>query len=354
MPSAHLPAHPTDHTTQAPRSAGGAPLRIAALAAASALALIGLTGCSSATAPSDPAAPGGADGAANSAPFDLTTGNLDTRPHIDPVPDAVAALEASGFTPAQAGKLTVALGGAGSPPTSFFAEDDAQTIIGSDADFASLIAEGLGLDYEPENVAWADWPLGIESGKYDLALTNIGVTEERKELFDFATYRDAVMGFSVAANSEISEISEPKDVSGLRVIVGSGTNQEKFLLDWFAQNEAAGIDPGEAVYYEDSAAGSLALGSGRADVSIEPHALAKFRETTLGETRVVGSFNSAYPVNGEVGAVTAKGSGLVEAVNIVIQSLIDSGTYDEVLDRWGQGEEAITESLINPPGLPKP
>ncbi|WP_125099424.1 transporter substrate-binding domain-containing protein [Leucobacter chromiireducens] len=315
--------------------------------------LAGLAGCSAAGAPAAPA-PAAESTAGAEAPFDLTTGNLDTRPHIEPVPEAVAALEESGFSPVQAGKLTIALGGAGSPPTSFFAEDDAQTIIGSDADFASLIAEGLGLTYTPENVAWADWPLGIESGKYDLALTNIGVTEERKELFDFATYRDAVMGFSVASSSEISEISEPKDVSGLRVIVGSGTNQEKFLLDWFAQNEAAGIAPGEAVYYEDSAAGSLALSSGRADVSIDPHALAKFRETTLGETRVVGSFNSAYPVNGEVGAVTAKGNGLIEPVSLVIQSLIESGTYDEVLDRWGQDEEAIAESLINPPGLPKP
>lgn len=329
-----------------------AALRLAATAGL-ALAVAGLVGCS-AGAPGTPDAQATPAAGRAEAPFDLTTGNLDTRPHIDPVPEAVAALEASGFTPAQAGKLTVALGGAGSPPTSFFAEDDAQTIIGSDADFASLIAEGLGLDYAPENVAWADWPLGIESGKYDLALTNVGVTEERKELFDFATYRDAVMGFSVAAGSEITEISEPNDVSGLRVIVGSGTNQEKFLLDWFAQNEAAGIAPGEPVYYEDSAAGSLALASGRADVSIDPHALAKFRETTLGETRVVGSFNSAYPVNGQVGAVTAKGNGLIEAVGLVIQSLIDSGTYDEVLDRWGQDEEAITESLINPPGLPKP
>lgn len=345
-PSTPTPSVPTPSAPARSRSA----LRLAATAGL-ALVLVGLVGCGTAApgAPSAPEAPAAAE-----APFDLTTGNLDTRPHIDAVPEAVAALKASGFTPVQAGKLTVALGGAGSPPTSFFAEDDAQTIIGSDADFASLLAEGLGLEYTPENVAWADWPLGIESGKYDLALTNVGVTEERKELFDFATYRDAVMGFSVAAGSEITKISEPKDVSGLRVIVGSGTNQEKFLLDWFAQNEAAGIEPGEPVYFEDSAAGSLALASGRADVSIDPHALAKFRETTLGETRVVGSFNSAYPVNGQVGAVTAKGNGLVEPVGLVIQSLIDSGTYDEVLERWGQGEEAVTESLINPPGLPKP
>jgi len=328
-----------------PRSLG----RRVSAAAAALVAVAVISACASAPAP-DPSSPTDTVEAS----FDLTTRNLDTRPHIDPIPEAVAALEDSGFEPVQRGRLTVAILGAGSPPTSFFAEDDAQTIIGSDPDFASLVSEGLGLEYTPENVAWADWPLGVESGKYDLALINIGVTEERKELFDFASYRDAVMAFIVADGSDITEISEPSDVSGLKVIVGSGTNQEKYLLDWIAQNEDAGIDPGEPVYYDDAAAGLLALTSGRADASIQPYSLAAFQEATLGETRVVGKFNSAYPVNGQVGAVTAKGSGLIEPVSLVFQSLIENGQYAEVLERWGQEDEAIPESLVNPPGLPKP
>jgi ABC-type amino acid transport substrate-binding protein len=211
------------------------PITRTALTAAAALAALALAACSAVvTDRSGSEAAGSVEPKpeTTAAAFDLTTANLETRPHIDPIPEAVAALEASGFEPIQEGRLTIALGGAGAPPTSFFAEDDAQTIIGSDPDFGSLIAEGLGLEYAPENVAWADWPLGVESGKYDLALTNIGVTEERKDLFDFATYRDAVMGFIVADGSDVQEISKPEDVSGLRVVVGSGTNQEKFLLDW--------------------------------------------------------------------------------------------------------------------------
>jgi ABC-type amino acid transport substrate-binding protein len=37
--------------------------------------------------------------------------------------------------------------------------------------------------------SWEDWPLGVASGKYDAAISNITVTKERKEKFDFATYR---------------------------------------------------------------------------------------------------------------------------------------------------------------------
>lgn len=365
-----MPQRTTDDTRglatpRAVRSAGHASNRTRAArttltrtvgAAVAGASIVALAACSAVVTDADRAAAGGTGDspAVSESPFDLTTGNLDTRPHIEPVPEAIAALEESGFTPVQDGKLSVAILGAGAPPTSFFAEDDSSTIIGSDADFASLISEGLGLEYAPENVAWADWPLGVESGKYDVALINIGVTEERKELFDFATYRDAVMAFSVAADSEISAIEGPEDVSGLKVVVGSGTNQEAYLLDWIDQNSADGISPGEPVYYDDTAAGLLALTSGRADASIEPYSLAAFREATLGETRVVGAFNSAYPVNGQVGVVTAKGNGLIEPVQLVIQALIDGGEYDTVLERWGQGQEALDVSLVNPPGLPKP
>lgn len=335
------------------RTARGAAVAAAILTLAGALSACGavVTDTDADTDARKTAAP---TATADTPTFDLTSKNVEERPHIEPVPEAVAALEESGFTPIQLGKLTVALGGAGAPPTSFFAADDNRTIIGGDPDFGSLIAEGLGLEYAPENVAWADWPLGIESGKYDLALTNIGVTEERKDLFDFATYRDAVMAFEVQVDSDIETIDEPADISGKKVIVGSGTNQEAFLLDWIAQNEKAGIDPGEAVFYDDAAASSLALRSGRADVSIQPYAYAKYQEQTVGDIRVVGQFNSAYPVTGQVGTVSAKGSGLAEPVSIVINSLIADGTYDEVLERWGQQAEAVPESLVNPPGLPRP
>lgn len=324
--------------------------RLAALSAGIGVLSLVLTGCGpAATGPGAPTTE-----SAGESPFDLSTANLDGRPHIEPVPEAVDALEESGFTPTQDGQLTVAHNGAGEPPISFFAEDDNRTILGSDADMASLVAEGLGLEYAPQNVAWADWPLGVESGKYDLVLSNVGVTEERKEIFDFATYRDAVMGFVVAADSEIETVDEAADISGLRVIVGSGTNQEQHLLDWIAENEEAGIDPGEPVYYEDSAAGLLALKSGRADAFIMPYPQAAFQTELLGETKVVGKFNSAYPVDGQVGVATAKGNGLAEPVSIVIDHLIETGVYDEVLARWGEQEEAVSESLINPPGLPKP
>ncbi len=324
-----------------------------ALTALAALALTGLAACSSAA----PGTGDGADGAVApgvaESPFDLSSANADARPRIDPIPEAVAALERSGFTPIQEGKLTVAHS-AYEAPLSFLAEDDNRTLLGVEPDIAQLVADGLGLEYAPENVAWADWPLGVESGKYDVVVSNVTVTEERKDLFDFATHRNDVLAFSVQRDSEIEQISEAKDVAGLKVVVGSGTNQEKILLDWFAQNEAAGLPAGEPVYFDDNAAAQLALASGRVDALFGPNPTAAFAAAVGGESKVVGTLNGGFPENAQIGVTTAKGNGLIEPVAIVLNAIIADGTYATALDRWDLSDEAVDESLVNPPGLPRP
>ena len=327
----------------------------AALLTLTAFALGGLTACSAVVtedqANAEPAATTGADGAGS--PFDLTSANADERLHIDPVPEAVEALEQSGFDPVQEGKLTVAHS-AYEAPLGFLAEDDNATLLGIEPDIANLVADGLGLEYAPENVAWADWPLGVESGKYDVVVSNVTVTEERKDLFDFATHRNDVLAFSVAADSEIDSIDGPEDVAGLTVVVGSGTNQEKILLDWFAENERNGLEPGEAVYYDDNAAGQLALVSGRVDAIFGPNPTASYVAAVGGESKVVGTLNGGYPENAQIGVTTAKGNGLIDPVAIVLNSIIEDGTYAEALARWDLEDEAVAESLVNPAGLPRP
>ncbi|UBH05104.1 ABC transporter substrate-binding protein [Leucobacter sp. Psy1] len=333
----------TPTRTSGPRASR---LIVASLAA---LAIVGLTACSSASS----ATPGEtSEPAANESPFDLTSANVEDRVRIDPVPEAVEALEESGFAPVQDGKLTVAHS-AYEPPLGFLAEDDNRTLLGVEPDIAQLVADGLGLEYAPENVAWADWPLGVESGKYDAVVSNVTVTEERKDIFDFAVHRNDVIAFAVQADSEIDAIDGPEDVAGLKVAVGSGTNQEKILLDWFAENEKNGLEPGEPVYFEDNAAANLALASGRIDATFGPNPTAAYRVATTGESKIVGSLNGGFPENAQIGVTTAKGNGLVDPVAIVLNHAIESGDYAKVLERWELEDESVDEALVNPPGRPR-
>ena len=65
------------------------------------------------------------------------------------------------------------------------------------------------------------------------------------------------------------------------------------------------------------------------------------------------SVSGGWPQTADIAAATKKGNGLIESVSIVLNSIIESGEYQEVLDRWGLDSESIGSSEVNPPGLPK-
>jgi polar amino acid transport system substrate-binding protein len=272
------------------------------------------------------------------------------RPHAKLDDQAVAAV-AKGAKFVQDGVLTVAINPF-APPISTYATD-AKTVVGADADIASLLAESLGLKLELVPVAWADWPLGLTSGKYDAVIANVGVTEARKEKFDFSTYRLGLHGFYVRNDSPIAAIREAKDVAGLTVITGSGTNQERILLEWNKRNVAAGLKPIELQYYDDQAANILALLAGRADAIFNPNGPLTYEAARNSKIRSVGTVNAGWPLKSDVGVTTRKGSGLAEAITIALNGLISNGQYANALALWGLAEEALPKSETNPPGLPK-
>jgi polar amino acid transport system substrate-binding protein len=286
---------------------------------------------------------------ASAAAFDLgpeQPGRLHTTRN-----EAAIALIPKDFPFVKPGSLTI--GNAPSnPPLSAFATD-AKTVIGNEPDIALLIAESLGLQLNLTPSAWADWPLGLQSGRFDAVISNVTVTEERKEKFDFSTYRHDVLGFYTANDSDIRSVNEPKDVAGLRIIVSSGTNQEKVLLEWNRLNVAAGLKPVEFQYYQDQALIKLAVASGRADLTFGPNAQGAFAAAVDGKTRLVGTVNGGWPRTADIAVTSRKGSGIAPAFTAAINGLIASGIYIRQLERWNLKAEAIEKSETNPPGLPR-
>ncbi len=265
-------------------------------------------------------------------------------------PAAIAQIP-QGFKFVEPGTFTVAIAGASGPPLALLASDD-KTTIGSEADTARLIADSLGLQLKVVQTSWEDWPLGVSSGKYDAVLSNVTVTESRKKRFDFATYRQDVLGFYVKDNNPVTSIKEAKDIAGLKVIVGSGTNQEKVLLAWNEANEKAGVEPATLVYYDDQAAATLALQSGRADVFFAPNSLLAYIAATRGGIKRVGQLNGGWPLQADIAVTLRKGNGLVTPIHTALEGAIAGGQYAAVLERWGLDAERIDHSQINPPGLP--
>lgn len=280
----------------------------------------------------------------------VVAGQIDLRANEQPIvatrDEAAIAKIPANYRFVEPGTLTVAISALNSPPLALLASDN-RTRIGSDPDIARLLASSLGLKLKLVPTAWEDWPLGITSGRYDVALVNIAVTEARKQKFDFATYRADSLAFSVKATSPINAISGPADLAGRRVIVGSGTNQERILLRWSEENRAAGREAAKPIYLTDDASGNLYIQSGRADVVFGPQSVAAYKAALNGTTKVVG----LGPKKTWVATTSKKGNGLVLALQAAINGAIARGEYQQVLARWGEQGEGVETSQVNPSGV---
>jgi polar amino acid transport system substrate-binding protein len=249
------------------------------------------------------------------------------------------------------GEIVLGTTGTGGPPLSFRADDD-KTVIGVEPDIAQLVADVLGLKLRLETTSWENLFLSVESGQYDAGFSNITVTEERKDKYDFATYRVDTIAFEVRSDSQL-QVKGPKDIAGLKVAVQSGTNQEQILLRWDAQNKVASLAPIQFQYYTNNADYYLALKSGRVDVYVGPNPTEVYHSVVSGDSKIVGQISGGGDIEAQIAAMTKKGSGLARPIADALNALIQNGKYKEVLHRWNLDSEAVPTSNVNPQGLPR-
>lgn len=244
-----------------------------------------------------------------------------------------------------AGKLTVGSLTGGTPPLVFLADDNTTT-IGVEIDVAHLVADKLGLEVDLQLTSWDNWPLGLDAGEYDVVHANVGVNAERLENYDFASYRKAFMSFLATREGGL-EFADAASISGRTIAVSHATNQEQILLAWNQKLEKRGKKPAELKNYANSADVLLALGAGRVDAYFAPYATNAYVASTRDDVRNQGKVDAGWPVQTMVAATFPRGSGLAQPYADALDALIEEGTYQQVLKRWGLTAEAVTSSRVH-------
>lgn len=315
-----------------------------------AAAVFALVGSLTLAACSNPSEDGTTEVAATSGTRTKINISPDQRRITTPKVDSIAAKVPAAIR--KKGTLEIVNSSGSTAPLNFYATDN-KTVIGAETDIAHLVANVLGLKPRFTAVSWENIFVGLASGKYDIGYSNITVTEERKDIYDFATYRKDDIAFEAKKGSGL-KVTGPADVAGKTVAVSSGTNQEKLLVDWSKENERAGRKPVNIKYYQHPSDTYLALESGRIDLFLTPNPSAAYHAAATGKTEIVGTYSGAGPtLQGLIAATTKKDNGLVEPLAEALNVVIKNGTYHKVLKRWGLSNEAVAKSEINPPGLPR-
>lgn len=221
------------------------------------------------------------------------------------------------------GKLLIATSGNFRPLT--FAGEDGE-LTGFDIELGTLIAEKLGVEVEFITGDIAGLLTGMQSGQYDICMSGMTMTEERKKSVDFSeTYgQTALIAVTQEDNDKVTGLD---DFSGL--IVGSlgGTPQYAYT------ESVGGYD--ELKDYKGNAEAFQDLKMGRMDVYVVSKIVARdFIENDsdtehplkmVGETRNPSYMGIAMP---------KEQPELKQAIDDILQELIEDGTLDELSEKW--------------------
>ena len=112
---------------------------------------------------------------------------------------------------AKDGVLTMATNATFPPYESYEGND----IVGIDADIAKAIADKLGLKLEIQDMEFNSIITAVQSGKADLGLAGMTVTDERKQSVDFTdSYATGIQSVIVKEGSSSSSSERSHSISG--------------------------------------------------------------------------------------------------------------------------------------------
>ncbi|WP_432522174.1 ABC transporter substrate-binding protein [Kineococcus sp. SYSU DK006] len=262
---------------------------------------------------------------------------------VDTLPERVDAIAAT--VPAElrdAGSLTVGTDATMAPKE--FLDADGKTFRGFDVDLSHAIGEVLGLDVEFVNAGFDTLLPGVQNGRYDMVASSAAPTLEREAVVDFVSVDRS--GETLLVRSQDRErIGSLDDLCGLTGAAIKGSLPVEDLTEQSAKCEAGGQAPVTVNSYPDASAVNLALSSGRADAALLDTPTSAYQADRSG-----GKLMTTGPIYraGLEGVFMPKGGGLAQPVADAVNHLIQTGTYAELLEKWGLPDSAVEEAFVNP------
>lgn len=239
---------------------------------------------------------------------------------------------------ASSGKLVVGTDAA-YPPNEY--KDDAGLPIGWEIELTNAIGATLGLDVEYQIASFDNIIPSITGGKADMGMSSFTDNAERQKQVDFVNYFEAGILWAQATGADI----DPDDACGLKVAVQATTYQQTDELP--AKSDAcvaAGKEPIDILPFDsqDAAANAVVLGQAVAMSADSPVTLYAIEQTN-GKLEAAGETFDSAPY----GIPVMKDSALAQALQAALQTLVDDGTYEDILSTWGVQSGGLDKITIN-------
>ena len=288
------------------------------LAGMMALSLAACGGSSSASSAKEEAAPAEAEAVTEEA--EAEAGEAVTT-------EAAAAETAAELTTVSEGELHMATNAA-FPPYEMTSDGEGYDgYEGIDVEVAAKIAEKLGLKLVIDDMEFGSVITSVQSGKADMAMAGLTVTEERKQNVDFTD--SYATGVQVVIVPEDSDIATVDDLAKDKMIgVQDGTTGYIYCSDTV---ENGGYGEDHVTSYTNGAMAIEALKAGKVDAVVIDNEPAKQFVAVNEGLKIL---DTEYIVENYAIGISKDNPALCEAVNKALNELIDDGTVKQIVDKY--------------------
>ena len=230
------------------------------------------------------------------------------------------------FTTAVDGVLSMATE-ATFPPYEYY---DGDTIVGIDVEIAQAIADKLGLKLEVTDIAFDSIIPGVQTGKYDIGLAGMTVTDERLEQVNFTD--SYATGIQVVIVKEGGKVSSVDDLfaEGANNVVGTQTGTTGFI---YATSDIQDAGLGEVKSFAKTTDAVEALKNGQVDCVILDNQPAQALVAANADAGL-SILDTEYAVEDYAAAVSKDNAALTDAINGALKDLIADGTVQSILDKY--------------------
>lgn len=211
------------------------------------------------------------------------------------------------------GKLTMATD-AGFAPYEYV---EGEKVVGIDADIAQAIADYYGLELVIQDMDFTNALLAPQNGTADFAAAGVSITEERLETMDF-TIEYAESDQVILVRKGFTDIQSEEDLANVKIGVQQSTTADLYCQEMGFENVSA---------YKKNLVAAEDLKNGQIDCMILDNMpaeaiLAQNKEEL--EILDLVLFTDVYAM-----AVKKGNTEMAEALNVVLQQLIEEGKIEE-------------------------
>ena len=250
--------------------------------------------------------------------------STDTTAPADSAAETEAPAEEAADSTAASGKLTMATE-ATFPPYEYY---DGDAIVGIDVEVAQAIAAKLGMELEVTDIAFDSIIPGIQTGKYDMGMAGMTVTDERKEQVNFSdSYATGVQVVIVKDDSAIASVDD-LFADGADTVVGTQAGTTGFI---YATSDIEDAGLGTVKSFGKTTDAVEALKNGQVDCVILDNEPAK---ALVAANEGLHILDTEYAVEDYAIAIAKENTDLLDKINTALAELKDDGTLQSIVDKY--------------------